>query len=570
MNYRKCVIMCIIMLFFTSFFHAQVSVSPDDDFYSDATGWVLKGYVDSLPLIKPYPLNVIRSVLDAVVENGTEIDRRRAEFYIEKYFSKHFTASSRSAVDMRLKYIDSDDDEKNGTFETDALFSEKIYLSGGRQFFPLFGAGYNTGFIVRNNTVGPELIIPRFSAGTDSSELDVISVHTSKADFIIDPNLIATFGTEKLYLTLGLNKAGYGLFYDDGLILNPSAYQTLNTSFNYSGAHFSYAQQFGMMGAADYSGDDRYAAGKFYSFHALEIPVPKIHLSFGLYESVVFAKPFMPAYIMPVPYFIIANVAGFNENVLSGFKIEWNPLPCFALSADLLLDDFDVKDALKLHLNDASIRAGFKTGFVYSPLDSLCESIIVSYTLVTPYTYTKYNTVDDEYNYLDYTNCGRYFGTAVLPNSDHVSMTIRFKPWPNFRIGSTSSFTRHANAYESFSDEDVLSLSGQYKADGSINMDTNDIGSATDTTDFLKQDHIMYIMHASVFGEYEFVLKKFGRLTVSAEYTFEYIKNDGVDNAIFSGSYDTVEAVQADRKRWKDALSDSFNHYFTVGIKYSY
>lgn len=570
MNYRKCMILFVIMLFFTHFFHAQVSVSPGDDFYSDATGWVLKGYVDSLPLVRPYPLNVIRSVLDAVVENGTEIDRKRAEFYLTKYFSKSIAVSSRSAADMRFKYIDSDSDEIRDTFENDTLLSEKIYFSGGKQFSPLFGIGYNTGFIVRNNTVGPEIIIPRFSARNDSFELDALSIHASSADFIIDPNVIATFGTEKLYMSLGINRSGYGLFSDDSLILNPSAYQTLNTSVNYSGAHFSYAQQFGMMGAARYSGDGSYAAGKFYSFHALEIPIPKIHLSLGLYESVVFAKPFMPAYFMPVPYFIIANVAGFNENVLSGFKIEWKPLPCFALSTDLLLDDFDIKPALKLHLNDAGIRAGFKTGFVYSPLDSLCEYISVSYTLVTPYTYTKYNTIDGTYNYLDYTNCGRYFGTAVLPNSDRIAMTIRFKPWPNFRIGSLSSFTRHANAYESLSDEDVLSLSGQYKSDGSLGMDTNGISYAEDTTDFLKQDHIMYIIHAAVFGEYEFVLSKFGRLTVSAQYTFEYIKNDGVDNAIFSGSYDSVEAVQADRKRWKDSLGDSFNHYLTVGIKYSY
>ena len=149
-------------------------------------------------------------------------------------------------------------------------------------------------------------------------------------------------------------------------------------------------------------------------------------------------------------------------------------------------------------------------------------------------------------------------------------MTIQFKPRPNFRLGTITSFIRHANAYESLDDEDVLSLRGQYAADGSINMDTQGISYAADTTDFLKQDNLMYVIQAAVFGEYEFVTARCGRLSLSVQYTFEYIKNDGVDNAIFSGSYETPEAVKADRERWENALHDSYNHYFSLGIKYTY
>ena len=99
MNCKKCIVLCILLTFGLYMLSAQVSVSPDDDFYSDATGWVLKGYVERLPLIKPYPLNVIRSVLDEVAEKGSETDRLRAEFYLKKYFSHSFRdlAASRNS-----------------------------------------------------------------------------------------------------------------------------------------------------------------------------------------------------------------------------------------------------------------------------------------------------------------------------------------------------------------------------------------------------------------------------------------------------------------------------------------
>ena len=570
MNCKKCIVLCILLTFGLYMLSAQVSVSPDDDFYSDATGWVLKGYVERLPLIKPYPLNVIRSVLDEVAEKGSETDRLRAEFYLKKYFSHSFRVSSATSADVKLKQVDSGGDDDTNEFEADSLFSERLSFFCDRQITPLFGIGADIGAMVRNNDIQPKDALPRFTVNTETNVVRPLKIESSDADFLLDPNVIATFGTQSLYASFGINKSGYGLFPDDSLILNPSAYQMLNAVFNYSGKHFSYSQLFGLMGASSYTDTDSYSCRKFLSFHSLKIPVPKTNVSVGLYESVVFSNPFMPAYFMPVPYFIIANVAGFNENVLSGIQLEWKPFPCLALSADLLLDDFDAKQVLKLKLNDGGIRAGFKTGFVYSPLESFCDFISLSYTLVTPYAYTKYNTLDDTYNYLDYTNFGQSLGTDLLPDSDRVSMTIQFKPRPNFRLGTITSFIRHANAYESLDDEDVLSLHGQYAADGSINMDTQGISYAADTTDFLKQDNLMYVIQAAVFGEYEFVTSRFGRLSVSVQYTFEYIKNDGVDNSIFSGAYETPEAVKADRERWENALHDSYNHYFSVGIKYTY
>ncbi|MDY5049216.1 MAG: hypothetical protein SPF11_06705, partial [Treponema porcinum] len=148
MNCKKCIVLCILLTFGLYMLSAQVSVSPDDDFYSDATGWVLKGYVERLPLIKPYPLNVIRSVLDEVAEKGSETDRLRAEFYLKKYFSHSFRVSSATSADVKLKQVDSGGDDDTNEFEADSLFSERLSFFCDRQITPLFGIGADIGAMV--------------------------------------------------------------------------------------------------------------------------------------------------------------------------------------------------------------------------------------------------------------------------------------------------------------------------------------------------------------------------------------------------------------------------------------
>ena len=53
----------LIFVFSVSNVFSQKAVNPEDSFYQDALNWYLKGYVSSLPVIKPYPVNVITSIL---------------------------------------------------------------------------------------------------------------------------------------------------------------------------------------------------------------------------------------------------------------------------------------------------------------------------------------------------------------------------------------------------------------------------------------------------------------------------------------------------------------------------
>ena len=78
------------MIFSLSFVFAQISVDPQDDFYMYAQGWELKGYVKSLPQLRPYPLNVIKQILSSVIEKGDKKNVEIAQNYWELVTGKPF------------------------------------------------------------------------------------------------------------------------------------------------------------------------------------------------------------------------------------------------------------------------------------------------------------------------------------------------------------------------------------------------------------------------------------------------------------------------------------------------
>ena len=184
-----------------------------------------------------------------------------------------------------------------------------------------------------------------------------------------------------------------------------------------------------------------------------------------------------------------------------------------------------------------------------------------------PYTFTS-DADSSGYNLRDYTNFGIGMGSRLPPNSDIVSLKVNFEPLPGLKIGTKTSFMRHGNSYESLTDEEVLSLfsegSDVLPSDGSLYMSDRETESATEHTNFLTQEHLMYVIQAGVNASYEHRIRKTVGFSLGTEYTFEYIRDDGVNANMYPSTYTTVEEVKAARKLWRKALHKSFNHYFTL------
>ena len=123
------------------------------------------------------------------------------------------------------------------------------------------------------------------------------------------------------------------------------------------------------------------------------------------------------------------------------------------------------------------------------------------------------------------------------------------------------------------------------------------VDSAWEKLGFMTSDHKMYVAQLGFNAEYTFARTRAGRFSLCAGYTFEYVKNAGVNRSIYKGgveytanddgtytadgkpyaSWDELKksdyvqnAVKAAREQWVSNLYDCINHYLSVAMKYSY
>ena len=86
----KKIVSAVLLMLCACLLFAQVSVDPNDEFYSLAQNWQIRNLVDSVPPLRPYPLGNIRQILETVIENGNEKDKEEAQLQYERIFSKKY------------------------------------------------------------------------------------------------------------------------------------------------------------------------------------------------------------------------------------------------------------------------------------------------------------------------------------------------------------------------------------------------------------------------------------------------------------------------------------------------
>ena len=89
---KKSLFVFSILFLFAPVIFSQVSVNPQEQFYSDAVGWYQKGYVERLPQLKPYPVNVIKNMLETVMQDGEPSEQKKASVYYSEFFGKPLPA----------------------------------------------------------------------------------------------------------------------------------------------------------------------------------------------------------------------------------------------------------------------------------------------------------------------------------------------------------------------------------------------------------------------------------------------------------------------------------------------
>ena len=596
---KKIIIFLSSLLFGSSLF-AQAALDPNDRFYTDAKNWETKGIISWLPQMRPYPAQTVKSILEQVKENGSEDDAALAEYYYQKNFGRSWNLGF--TLGDKSRFADS---EKN----LNMFFAEpEVY--GNMEFFDLVSLSYKLGLFIQNKSVEEDSVCPLFKFRLTDTHDDSASVGPLKANLDMVSNV--TVGKDNLYFTLGLNRVAFGPTLSDSVMLNGKQFHSGNFIFNYEAEKWGYVQSLNVLTRStknEKSSPSDFAPEKYLAFHSVRFK-PAQWLAISYYDASVYTNRFDPAYLIPVPYMVTQCMYAATDNLISGLVFDFRPFNGLNVSLATAFDDIDLNGLAEGKL-DTRLKMAMMLGANYTPDVKFIDNISFDYTIITPYTYSHSDphietfgsnvaSIADNYNKDNFTTRLHSLGTSVPPNSDRVAFAVNFRPVERLRVNFSSSFIRHANIAESFSDEEAWAYiysnttvpdGYEFSNDGSIwtspmypdeSIYTNHTPTASKNL-FLKQDHKMYVLQCGIDAEYELERFKWGTLSLSLGYMFEYIYNKGVDSNIYrkhstlNGSTigttvdnDAKAEIAAQKQRWIDNFTNQFNNYFMIAVKYSY
>lgn len=560
-----------------------MTLNPSHQFYEDALNWQVKGYINKLPPVRPYPYSNIKSLLEEVIANGFSNDKELAQKYYEELTGKPWN------ITMDISAY---------TKNTDYMLRVHPDISG--QFSLLndtFSMGYKLGWDIRNKQNETNIYslysFPVYDSIQDPATVGPLSMY-------LDSDTILNYGLNSLFIQAGLNRNGYGNFINSNLALNESSYHSGNLVITYMNDFFTYSQLLSVIGASSNYDGHVLAPDKYLAMHIAEF-TPIKGLSLGYYESIVFGNRFDPIYLIPAPYMACQGINGCLDNLQMGLNISYSFLNKFNIKADIFIDDIDFNRAIKFDF-DSKNRIAAQLGFEYVPTSDLINRIELDCTAITPHTYSHWEDVpkgtiptENTINYQNYTNNGIKIGSQYNPNTIALSLKAIFTPVKNLNLKTTFDFITHGNISESITDKEAFDYlcakEKVYSTDGSIFVDSklNNKCMKTPWTklNFLNQDNLMLTIRPGFDISYA-IPKMFGSVNAKfgLSYTFEYIHNFGVNNHLFPGgqispdndgnyelngnSYninnesDITETVQYYKNLWALNLTDKTNHLISI------
>ena len=496
----KCKVVCFFTIFFTGLIFglsAQQLHDPNDRLYKDIDVWAVQGYItQALPMIRPYPLQVVDEFLADVVDNGDDDAAAKAQRYRDALLLGNGPRNSGTAlyandrgvlhagVTGSLEGLDDDVSVLGAPF-VDGTLRLKDWLTGS---FSMYVYGSN-----RSPQEGYN------APGTYSPYPDMISDTSDVGKLKITQNWTSALavGTSGFYFQSGLIRSSFGPIYDNGVIVGPQAPRAGHFSVVYREPKWSFEMLWLELTATDTIGSARDSdkgrySGKHLVSHIYSFrPVPSFEVSF--FETMVWGPRIDPLYILPFAMlFASQSMADFGDNAFMGLLVRWHFARNLQFLTQFYVDDFHFNDMVKFKFN-TKYKFAAEMGFVWAPKEGPLRSLSADYTAIVPYMYTHIYDLDsttygDRYpsqpgytgphaNYLDYSHVGKNLGADLEPNSDRISVRSAWKTLPNLELGLSAYFIRHGNASENRLKDELMD--GEYH-DGSIFDDGSNDGEFTD------------------------------------------------------------------------------------------
>ncbi len=499
---------------------------PQDEVYRQLDLWAARGYVDRLPLLRPYPGQLIVSLLKEVADRGDAASAREAKELL-------------TAIDGSAR-IRAEGYHATRATQDDLYSATGLYLTTAGRLNDLITVTGRLGAIVVVEPGAVDAFVPGERSPVDHF-VDWSSV--SAAGYTLLPTLSAAattaIGTDRLWLQMGVNRNSFGPF-DEGPVLSPQAPQAGHLSVTWRGEHLTYTEFLLTLAATtdqgDAIGDDgdigvfpnKYLNGQSFQFS------PVRWLDIGLFETVVFGERFEPLYLVPViPRTYTSIYSGAADNLMLGFSVTARLPQNVGLDLMFYADDMHFLDMLSFNF-DTKYKVSGQAGVTWTPLQSLLKRVSLDYALVTPYTYShRRESIDgtedilalhpERINFYNYSHMGRSL-VALDPNSDRLRLRALLTPRDRLDVTLSAVYRRHANPTEGTPYGTNTWATGT--SDGGINDNGYVEGGdhLFDTVDFLSQDVIEQILLLGADCSWRTPLSR-GTLFLEGGYTVEIARN---------------------------------------------
>lgn len=531
----------------------QYSANPLDPIYHWLDLWEGRGYLQNMPVFRPYPENVLVPALERVQRTGDPESRARATEFLQQLDD---------TVDMEWSVI-----------QETRVQNDLLHLKGGvgltvhgRISDTVTAAASITGVLL---DVEEGELLPA-GRRTDWDILDdwsTIPVAGRDLAALTQMNTSFAWGGESLYLHAGIMRRSFGPLHDDGIVLSPYARQAPGVVTSWRPGRFQYS--FGLFsmtatqlydpvtpfndpntdvvapaGTDDLFRDPDEFPGKWVFIHDFRWnALPWLTVAF--FESVTWGPRFELAYLMPVKWgFHAQGAVSYADSSKMGFSVEARPRADLRVPFMVYVDDASFNDLVRFNFN-TKLKMGLHTAVIWTPLQPFLRRVSLDYLALLPYMYThdgEGGHFDTEPNYTNYLHRGVSLGPGLDPNSDRLTLAATVQPLPRLNATVTGRLIRHGNASEGVEGLGLISHDGSILDDGRYYyFRREEVGegdppgplvvesgrlSFQDELRFLNQRHIEHTWQAGIDLAYRIPVDPRRRIGISVEagYQFEYIR----------------------------------------------
>ena len=466
----------VLLIFLAVSVFGQTVHNPNSELYRDIDLWVVQGYIRTfLPMIRPYPTQLILRILDEVIENGSADAQQRAARYRDM-----LAPGSRVFNPGVLSHV------QGGNREPEQVLGQHEVREGGSGNRNFILAPFVEGNFFINNLLSASYNFTAYGITDTSGErFNVPGTYSPFPDFITDIadigsfamrqswTALTAFGTSDTYLQAGLSRSSVGPFFDNGAVVGPQAPRHGHIGFVFWRPQWSFEMLLQVITATDDFGIIRSNADlfpdKFNIIHYLSFR-PIQNLEFGLVQAQVFGGRMELMYLVPFSFlFHTQSIFGFEDNAFLGFHMRWRPFNTLLLKGQVYIDDFHFNNFLA---GSIQAKAAGQAGVSWAPRRSFLSRLDFDYTMILPYTFSHWcHHPRDRWNgaytgdgrpYLgnamnpgaynrrpnlkNYTHMGRNIGPDLQPNSDRLSLRTRWNITPGININLSAYLIRHGNA----------------------------------------------------------------------------------------------------------------------------